>query len=181
MPRFQIASPIGAHSWELYGRRLLAGVPATVTVTPRPDDEDPINFTVTMELDVVDGQLMCTALQVARSADGPPVTSEHLRRIPVGQWTADAAEKIAVQEIGEGGRVHAFVWPPDDFAKDGPTPEALEHIARVYAFCMASGQAPTAVLKQRFHLSRQTSSRWIATARRRGILVEEHRQIGSEG
>lgn len=185
MPSFTTTNgPLPENSgWSLYGGRLFAQVPARITATSTDDDIEPLEHHVELEIDVVEGRLACTELRAVRTADGPPITSDHLRRIPVGSWVELAAEKLnVVQAIepsadGESFRAIDFAWPSTEFVDEGPTEEALESISQIFAFCMATGQKPIAVLAREYGLTKQTASRWIATAKRRGILVEEHRKV----
>lgn len=169
-------------SWELYGGRVLVNVPATATISPEPEDADPLDFVVVMELDVVAGRLACVSLTAERLEDGPPITSEALRRVPVAEYAATAAlstrgilrerVKRADGSVGEA----RFKLPDPNFAKDGMTDEALEQVARIYAMAQAMGQKPTGILLHEYGMPRPTATRWIQTARRRGILRDEHRQ-----
>jgi len=184
MPSFTVNNPEpGRSGWSLYGGRLFAQVPARIAATSTKDDIEPLEHHVEMEIDVVDGRLACTELRAVRTKDGPPITSDHLRRIPVGSWVERAAEELLIVqaiESGANGKSSSsidFTWPPADFAKDGPTEDALEAISQIYAFCMATGRKPIAVLTREYGLTKQTASRWVATAKRRGILVEVHRKV----
>ncbi|WP_159842379.1 hypothetical protein [Nocardia sp. CY41] len=181
MPAYSTSST--DQGWLLYGGRLFAAAPATVVAQPKPDDEDPWEVKVEMRLDIQDGRLVCTKLSAEQLPDGPPVTLDNIRRIPVARIVAAAADEFGlITERKPGGGYSlmstGFDWPADDFAKNGPTPDALEDITRVYAFCMASGLSPNAELLKRYGIPKPTTSRWISTARRRGILVDEHRRIG---
>jgi hypothetical protein len=172
--------------WQLYGGRFAAHVPVRATITPAPDDRDPLSFRVVMNVDIVDGRLACTALTAERLDDAsPPITGDELRRIPVGSYVERIALKGSV--LQERARLNAnvdelvdFQPPPADFTENGMTDEALEQIARVYAAAQATGRKPSGVLLTEYGLNRATSSRWLAVARRRGILVEDHRQVMRE-
>lgn len=182
MPAYKSRS--SDQTWQLYGGRLLVTAPATVVVTPKPDDPNPLNAELAMRLDIVSGRLACVQLCVESLPGGPPITSDILRTIPVSRLVAEAAEWAGIViEPNKAGRYNlldysGFAWPPADFASDGPTDEALDHAARVYAFCMASGLNPNAELLKRYGIPKPTASRWISTARRRGILVDTHRRNG---
>lgn len=177
VPDFNYSDSAGRGNWRLYGGRIFAATPARLKVSPSESDLEPLELTADLELDIVDGRLACTSVTVSRLEGGPPVTSERLRRIPIAQWVSWAAEDIAIREIVSDSKTRRFDWPPAEFALDGPTPEALEQVARVYAYCMATGRAPTQELATRYGITKQTGSRWIATARRRGILVDEHQRF----
>lgn len=181
MPAYSSAST--EQMWQLYGGRLLVFSPATVTVTPKPGESDPLEVRVTMKLEVVDGRLSCTQLCAEPMPGGAPITSESFRGIAVARLVAGAAENAGlVVEPNKNGNYNVlgggFNWPPADFAKDGATDEALDHLARMYAFCMASGLNPNSEILRRYNIPKSTTTRWIATARRRGILVDQHRKFG---
>jgi hypothetical protein len=169
--------------WELYGGRLVARVPAKVTFTPRPDDRDPLDFRVVMVVDIFGGRLVCASLTAERlNEDSPGITGEDLRRIPVASYVQFAAARMRVlQECtrvdDDTVKLTDVRQPPADFAKDGMTDEALEQIARIYAAVQAVGGKPSGVLLSVYGMPRATSSRWLSVARRRGILVEEHRRL----
>ena len=170
----------GGQGCVLYGGRLQANVPATVRITPSPDDSDPLECRIDMTLDIVDGRLACTSLTVARLDDGSPVISgELIRRIPVATYVRQAALNLrfVLLERVDGRLREVGPMPPPDFAKKGMTDEALEQVARLYALVQVSGGKPSGVLLADYGMPRATSSRWLAAARRRGILSEEHHRV----
>jgi hypothetical protein len=186
MPQFNV-TPARHGEWSLYGGRFIAKVPAVATVTPDADDRDPLDIRIRLTIDIVNGRLQCAQLVAERldGDDAPPVTSENVRRVPV----ADYVRRAALQ----GGILQERIWlnaneselvdfrpPPVDFAASGMGDETLEQVARVYAAAQATGGKPTGVLQADYGMPRATSSRWVATARRRGILVEEHHQVMRE-
>ncbi|MCV2489455.1 hypothetical protein OF117_08745 [Geodermatophilus sp. YIM 151500] len=164
--------------WILYGGRLSA-TPATVTLTPDDEDKDPLNFEVVMDLDVIDGRLSCTRVAAQRlSEDAPGISTEDLRRIPVASYVRLAALELGlVREPTDRGWGQVGPLPPPDFAKSGMTDEALDQFARLYAIVQAAGGKPSGVLLNDYGMPRATSSRWLATARRRRVLVEDHYRI----
>lgn len=169
--------------WQLYEGRLLVTAPATVTITPTPGERDPLEVRVSMKLDVVDGRLACTQLCAEPMPGGASITSESFRGIAVARLVAEAAEHAGlVIEPNKDGKYNVlgggFSWPPEDFAKDGATDEALDHLSRMYAFCMASGLNPNSEIHRRYGIPKSTTTRWISTARKRGILVDKHRKLG---
>ncbi len=182
MPFLEL-TPASQGGWSLYGGRIHARVPATATYLPDPEeDEEAIDYRATLTLDVVNGRLACTQLTLQSIDDEIPVTSDRIRKIPVGEFVAAAAELGGAfdyyQRAGSAYKVtKSFSPPPSDFAAQGMTDDALEQISQLYAFCMATGQKPTGVLAREYNLPRPTTSKWIAAARRKGILVDEHRRL----
>lgn len=184
MPDFMAftAPNFGRVGWALYGQRLWVRTPMTLVVSPSAEDPVKREFKTHLDVDVLDGRLVCTSLRVEAVEGCGEITSEAIRTIPVAQWVALGASKFGlVQQIrraSSGGlELVRFEMPSRDFASNGMTDDALEAISQIYAFCMATGQKPTGVLAGEFNMSRPTASRWIATARHRGILVDEHQKI----
>jgi hypothetical protein len=188
MPRYQTSEIVRSSGrWLLYGGRMMSSVPARTTVTPTADDVDPLDFKVVMDIDILDGRLGCVALTAQRLPDGPPITSESLRRVPVAEYVmfaAEAGHEILLERIVDSDgseRLVKFDPPPADFAEHGMTDDALEQVARVYAWAQATGRKATGVLLHDYGMPRPTATRWIQTARRRGILRDEHRRTGDDG
>jgi hypothetical protein len=184
VPSFTVTKPTaGPDLRPIWGGALVAAVPATVRVTPAENDPDPLDYDLDLTLDVIAGRMQCIRLEIHQRPGGPPVTSDNIRRIPVGEMVAFATitgglvrERIPVpgdpDAIVTPGR---FEYPPesDITAAGGMTEKALEQAARIYRMASASGDRPYGVLERRYGLPRAKAARWIATARRRGILGDE--------
>lgn len=177
-------TPAKRGGWSLYGGRIHAKVPATATYRPDCDDPNPIPYEVTMTLDISEGRLVCTELTARMVPGGKPVTSELLRRIPVGEFVAAAAALGGIfqfsRKMGNAWTIGGYEAPPKDFAVNGMTDEALEHIAEFYAFCQSTGQKPTGELNRQYGIPRPTTSKWVNAARKRGILSDEHRKLSED-
>jgi hypothetical protein len=148
-------------------------VPGTLTVRPTPDDPEPLDVVVVMDLDVIDRRLACTRLTLQTKDDQQaPLTAEVLRRIPVSRYLQMAAANgLTVVEVGSDGRsTHPFDPPPRGFAAAGMTDEVLREVARLYNWALATGDAPLGLLERDYGIPRGRGSRWIATARRRGYI-----------
>lgn len=173
----------GGDAWLMYGGRFLVEVPTDVRFMPKSDDPDPLDLSVEMTIDVVAGRLACTSLTAYRrdtSPTTPLVTGETLRRIPVASYVEqvgaylDIVREVVPTAVGGGVEAVPFAEPGGDFARGGMTAGALEDFARVYAYLQLNGRKPSGVLLDAYGMPRATSSRWLATARRRGVLVEDH-------
>ena len=179
MPRLSVLNNIGrSPGWLLYGGRLAAYVPTEAVVTGETDEELDLRLT----LDIVDGRLACVHLVASRRDGGSPVTGELLRRVPVARYVEVAGRDAGVlREVrrldDRNTQLVPYAPPPADFAAGGMTDETLEQVSRVYAWAQASGNRASGVLLNDFGMSRPTSSRWLAAARQRGILREEHRRL----
>lgn len=158
------------------GGMFRAAVPTRVRVEPGVDDPEPLDHTVVMNLDVLDGRLVCTCLEIVMTAGGPSVTAEVLRRIPVGRYLREAAASgLSVFEVdpADERKTHAFVPPPLDFASGGMTDDVLHEVARLYHWALATGDAPLGLLERDYGVPRGKASRWIQVARRRGYVKDD--------
>jgi hypothetical protein len=126
------------------------------------------------------GHFVCDRLTVKRREDGQPVTTEGLRQIPVAAFLRLAVEANLVHigpTVRDGNkstweltRVGSFTLSERARSGGGPSEEDLWAVAAVYHAAYATGAAPTKMVMQRFGLPRSTASRWIALARKRGML-----------
>lgn len=158
------------------GGQFRAAVPGTLTLEPAPDDAEPLEYTVVMSLDVVDGRLACTSCTLQMKPGGPPVTAEALRRIPVGRYLREAADSgLTVWEVdaADPRMTHVFEPPPRDFAEGGMTDDVLREVARLYHWALATGDAPLGLLEREYGIPRGKASRWISVARRRGFVKDD--------
>lgn len=158
-----------------------ATVPATVRVLPDANDVEPLDHVVVMELDVVDGRLVCTRCTVEMGDNRQGVTAEALRRIPVGRYLreAAAAHPFTVLEVDPNNADETMVFdpPPANFADEGMTEEVLRQVARLYHWALATGDAPLGLLERDYGIPRGKASRWISTARRRGYVKDAPRDV----
>lgn len=78
-----------------------------------------------------------------------------------------------VQVRAEDGTLSPFGVNPDHLARmkaDGPTDETLLWVARLYAASRSYGQAPNKSVVGYFDINQRTATRWIAKARKAGLL-----------
>jgi hypothetical protein len=130
-----------------------------------------------VELHVVfeEGRFVCDRLTVERKLGGPPVTTEGIREIPVAALVRAAAE-VSIwrsRSTDDGGIKAVPGWPlqvPTRAPGAGPGDEHLRAVAATYQLAYATGARPTKAVMERFGLPRATASRWIALARKRGLL-----------
>jgi hypothetical protein len=62
--------------------------------------------------------------------------------------------------------LHGF----ERFAAEGPTDDALEHVALIYRLAYAVREQPTKAVEEAFGLARSTAERWVSTARDLGLI-----------
>jgi hypothetical protein len=133
-----------------------------------------------LELRVVheDGRFVVDQLTVKRKPGGPPVTSEHLREVPVAAFLRLAVEHN-VMHVGpteHDGKTSSWklTWASplalSERARGGPSERDLQVVADVYHVAYATGQAPTRAVMERLDLPRSTAGRWVKMARERGLL-----------
>lgn len=127
---------------------------------------------VSLTIDVVNGRLGCTRLEV-RAPTGDVVTGTALRGIPVASIVRTAAGSLVWQTVNrEGGYVTNVPYrPPADIdTSAGPTNEALQFVAASYALAYALGEPPAKAVERDLGLATSTAGRWIRLARERGYL-----------
>jgi hypothetical protein len=136
-----------------------------------------------LELRVVheDGRFVVDQLTVKRREDGPPVTTEHLREVPIAALLRLAVESNVVRVRGSATREgDTSSWELEwasplalsERAKGGggPSDKDLRTVAALYQVAYATGQAPARLVMDRLELPRSTAGRWIRMARERGLL-----------
>jgi hypothetical protein len=110
------------------------------------------------------------------SAAGISTADVHRFSIP-RLTTALAAGEVLI-DLGNGGMarfelaLEAFNLPElrKRMATEGPTPDMLQWVARIYAWTVAMGGSPNKMVTSLFELPQRTSTRWIARARADGHL-----------
>lgn len=128
-----------------------------------------------IDVDLVDDRLACTRLEVTRKSSGPAITSELVRAVPLARYVHQLAMKNVWQTIeSDGDRFDAeSTSPPSkttaELLAEGPTDEALAHVASVYRLAYISGVPPTKAVVD-LGLTRPTAQRWLRAARKKGHL-----------
>lgn len=163
--------------WSMYGGRVWVST-GRVEVW-----SDGIHYSVVPTMH--EGRLVCDRLTIDRkdvhgNEVGPPVSPEAIRAANITKWLRVAVESFVSEPVpGEPDRrTSRHVWPPDDFAKGGPTDEALDQMAQHYAWLQVQGYRPSGAFLEVYGIPRPTTSKWIAMARKKGILSDEHRREG---
>jgi len=160
-------------SGEMFPRALAPGlqVAALVTVT----DDDFNGFLVEVEVVPDKGRLAARSVSVRQRPDGPPVTGEVIRSVPVAAFVRSAATVVERAEpVGDGvfQMLDAALTEQaaDEYRQAGPTDRTLRAVAALYRLAYAVGDAPTKGVEQGLGLPRSTAGRWVAMARERGFL-----------
>jgi hypothetical protein len=133
-------------------------------------DKLELPYLVKLEVVLEAGRFICEQLTCSRRKDGPPVTGEGIRALPIASMIRRGVEP----EVLNAQRVDADtvkltpIEIPDRLT--GPTPEALRAVAVIYRLAYATGSPPTKAVMDRFGLPRSTAGRWVARARDAGLL-----------
>lgn len=99
-----------------------------------------------------------------------PVTSTILRSIPVSRLV-ESVNRV-VLELGMRVEDEAIEEATESIRKAareerGPTPRALEAMAKLYEMAVASGSAPVKRIQEIFELPNRTATHWVKLARDR--------------
>lgn len=137
--------------------------------------EDVNGYDVEVVVTPQNGRLVAERVTISQREDGPPVTVEGIRSLPIAGLTREAASQLSeVEKRSEG--MFEIVQPslsPEALrqaVEAGPTDETLQLVAYVYRYANAIGQPPAKAVEHTFELSRSKTGRWIALARERGFL-----------
>lgn len=129
---------------------------------------DTIEARVVVWIGVEEGRLVATRVEIDAGHEGP-IKPEHLRKIPLAHLISWGADGI---QSGEWGAAKPTHEEADYVSRHGMDDTSLRVIARVYRIAYLRGEAPTKTVEEMFGLPRSTAGRWVAEARKRGLLSE---------
>ena len=147
----------------------------------RYEDDPGVPFVVSIETAVRGGRLACTSLTLDAIADGPPVTTEALRDVPLAGIIRQALRGLVYVRVPGQPKKYELFAPEADVAKDGPTDEALRAAATIYRIAYALNDRPTKAVASALDLTHPTAARWVARARERGFLGPTTKGHAGEG
>lgn len=142
------------------------------------DDGDPtVCVDLEMGIELKDRRFVCTDLRIKKRSDGPAITGELLREVRVHEILRDLVQ-LTVMRINhdrcEGEKVFVdladHMRPPEGTGKRGADDETLRWVAQAYEVAYALNEPPTKSVQTALGVSRATAGRWVAEARRRGML-----------
>ena len=120
-----------------------------------------------LKVDVEDGRLVVMELTVTRRPDGPPVSVNVLRSIPVASLTALAvAESVGKSNSGPSW---STVTDADALGDLTHLPE-LERVAVVYRWGYFIGENPTQWVAKKLEMSYAVAAKRVQAARLAGFL-----------
>jgi hypothetical protein len=157
-------------------------------------------YLVSLVVENVGAEPRCCELHVLARPDGAPVTSENLRRLPVGELVRRvvAEQDVWVSETGDfpwtlldrtntgdpAGRdreeFHAYLRARKREERRGRrriTDDDLRRVADTYRRALAQGEPPTQAVKDALVLKNTArAARWVMRARQEGFLGEAPRR-----
>jgi hypothetical protein len=155
--------------------------PSSVTYRTAIEDGPAITMTATVE----NGRPVMANFQVERRTGGPAVTASYIHTLPVGelfdQLVAQVGWGTALFQLGhdEPGVVHPM---PTDAERQAAGARAVssqrgrpvsdDDLRKVAEIVRDNDFDPRQQIVRELHLSQRTASRWIAEARRRGLIEE---------
>jgi hypothetical protein len=128
-------------------------------------------YALDLELHYEDGRMVFRSLTFRSYDDGPAVTSDGIRQMPL----ADIVSGVITDAIETAPGAPNVDTPsmrrhPSQRAPRATTDELLQGIAYHYRIATISGQHPTVEVMFLYEMTRPTASRWIARARAAGYL-----------
>jgi hypothetical protein len=139
----------------------------------------PEAYDLELEIAFQDGRYVCSGLRMRQHDDRGPVTGDAIRSVPIKMLVRQGVYAYLLEEqepAEEGVRLIAWrdkVKPPEDLAKQGATEETLRWVAQTYELAVALNDPPTKTVQDMLGVSRATAGRWVAEARKRGLLDGE--------
>lgn len=124
-------------------------------------------------------------LRILRRDDGPPITGELLRGIPVAMLIRGTVSNLVELRTdpdaayeSDGFRLREpeqVVITPDErrrMVEAGPTDDTLLWVARIYIMAELAGDPPAKSVKETLDIPTSTAGYWIRRAKDRGILKQ---------
>lgn len=156
-----------------WDRHVVAGpglvMPRETTIRSQVNGYD-VKVTVVPE----HGQLVAQEVHVRRLPDGPPVTGEAIRSIPIGRLVRQAWSAVQSSEERDGVTKVSPMMLTDEAAAqlraNGPTAATLKWVSHLYRVALLIGEPPTKAVETGLGVPRSTAGRWIAAAREQGLL-----------
>jgi hypothetical protein len=138
---------------------------------------------LTLRLEVEHGVLVCTAVLVHRLPGEPPLTATRLRKTALARMIEAAGSRAALKKDGSGigfailrdkqGWLEAYRSEAHKPRRGQRLEdEHLAKVAEIYRDALATGRPPTQTVAEVMHTARPNAGRWVAEARRRGLLAQ---------
>lgn len=131
---------------------------------------DNVPYAFKLGIAIESGRAVVDSMEVLRTRDGPPVTNEALRRLPIGEVTR-AAVVAALSKYSSrtpiplAGKGNARLSLLEGDAR-------LEKVALIYRWATLLGHPPKETVAKDFEVSTATAGRLVRQARDAGFLGE---------
>jgi hypothetical protein len=140
-------------------------------------DHEGYDIEAVIALDADAERYVCQEFWMRQREGGPPVTGEAIRAVPIQQLVKTAIRLAHLEKKGPAdadGVVPSGLVPgakpPEGLAKQGPTDEVLRWVAQTYNLAEVINEPPTKTVQDQLGISRATAGRWVAEARKRGLI-----------
>lgn len=158
--------------WLAYGTRWAIDLPAHIYL-----DSDGYSYSLEVDFDPGTAKPVCRSLHVSSTEDGPPVEQDALR-VPISSWIAlDSTSLLQPDDDDEFPTWNEYVMPPADRFKSDPDYGDLDAFCDLWTWLRLRGEPAGAVIAAKYGVKPPTTSRWIARARKLGLLDETHTRI----
>jgi hypothetical protein len=138
-------------------------------------------FDVDLEAKFSDGQFRVQWLTATKRPKGVDITTDGLRRVPVGRILQHAIEKVVlingVYVTGRGVVDRAIREVMQSGKRDD---QVLILVATLYRLAHAVNVPPTAYVSERLKMPKSTAGRYVGLARKAGYLGPALRTKGGE-
>jgi hypothetical protein len=138
-------------------------------------DEPGIPYDVTLTIEMQDKLYVCASLTASRRPNGPAVTAEGLRSLPVASLVRRSVQDLVtpVREekiLADGTFSRELGFVVDTSRRRRQPGEDVEPAAVLYAVAQLCGQPPTKAVSDELGIPLGTARRLVAQARERGLL-----------
>lgn len=147
--------------------------PVTIDVADEQLGSLALEVAITAKLALDGRRYVVNEMTFTRRPDGPPVTGEVIRRVPV-HTVLQFAMLTEVEMFRDG--VSSVLLPPELLRRvraDGPTDETLAVVAQLYIFAELAGDPPAKNVSAVLGIPISTANNWIRRSKDRGYFDVE--------
>jgi hypothetical protein len=130
-------------------------------------------FDLAARIEPQHGRLVITQLTIEQRPDGPPVTTDQIRSLPLTALAQAASRLVETAEFPTMENTESPDFTPDHIARlvaEGPVEETLNVAAWIYRRALIMGEPPARAVQRTFDITRSRADRWISMARQRGLI-----------
>lgn len=152
------------YGWSTFGGRWIVALPMTLYAMNEYD------YALEVDFDPDTEKPICIDFNVRRREGGPPIEQESLR-VPIASWIALDADAITRRDGAE------YELPTNDRFSRDPAEEDLDAFCDLWTWLRLRGEPAGAVIAAKYGVKPPTTTRWIARARKLGILKDTHTRL----